>query len=171
MANKPWISMSGQMNIIGVSHPNQIKQNNSMTIHMWSCCYKAGCHQIVGSPVLQKSYIIFMSLVLVTLSLLPVALYHYNKVTIGFVIYKKFNRQMSNSKMAAKLEDGAPQLKLLVWVISTTIQNNQTSAQTCIWLAYIQGLAAGLLSVVHGRKQCRLYVCSLLCQRKLSEIV
>ena len=65
-----------------------------------------------------------MSLLLVTLLLPPVALNHYNKVTIGFVIHKnlrkyvhdisklmaakwgRFNRQMSNSKMAAKTEDG-----------------------------------------------------------------
>ena len=75
----------------------------------------------------------------------PVALDHYNKVTIGFVIHKnlqkyvhdisnpmaakwgRFNRQMSNSKMAAKTEDGgckigASRLKLLVWPISTTMR-------------------------------------------------
>ena len=65
-----------------------------------------------------------MSLLLVTLLLPPVALNHNNRVTIGFVIHKnlqkyvhdisnlmaakwgRFNRQMSNSKMAAKTEDG-----------------------------------------------------------------
>ena len=88
-----------------------------------------------------------MSLLLVTLLLLPVALNHYNKVTIGFVMHKnlqkhvhdisnlmaakwdRFNRQMSNSKMAAKTEDGGckigpSRLKLLVWPISTTMQKN-----------------------------------------------
>ena len=43
IANKPWTSMFGEMNINGVSHPNHIKQNKLMTIHIWSCCYKAGC--------------------------------------------------------------------------------------------------------------------------------
>ena len=88
-----------------------------------------------------------MSLLLVTLLLTPVALNHYNKVTIGFVIHKnlqkyvhdisnlmaakwgRFNRQMSNSKMAAKTEDGGCQigvsrLKLFVWPISTTMQKS-----------------------------------------------
>ena len=41
----------------------------------------------------------------------------------------RFNRQMSTFKMAAKSEDGGrkiglSQLKLLVWPISTTMQNN-----------------------------------------------
>ena len=103
-------------------------------------------------PVLQKSYTIFMSLLLVTLLLLPVALNHYNKVTIECVIHKnlqkyvhdisnlmaakwgRFNRQMSNSKMAAKTEDGG-------WCLSTKIfrlaniyhhAKNVTSAQACI---------------------------------------
>ena len=114
---------------------------------MWSCCYKAGCHQIGGGwqggggggdgvcvvevpPVLQKSYAVVMSLLLVTLLLPPVALNHYNKVTIGFVIHKnlqkyvhdisklmaakwgRFNRQMWNSKMADKLKMVAAKLCL-----------------------------------------------------------
>ena len=106
--------MSGQMNIIWVSLPNQFKQNKLKTVYMWSCCYKTGCHPIgvgVGGrrcvyvcvcvyvcegvgveveapPVLQKSYTIFMSLLLVNLLLSPVALNHCNKITIGFVIHK-----------------------------------------------------------------------------------
>ena len=87
-----------------------------------------------------------MSLLLVTLLLLPVALNHNNKVTIGFVIHKnlqkyvhdisnlmaakwgRFNRQMSNSKMAAKTENGGCQigvsrLKLFVWPISEPCKN------------------------------------------------
>ena len=128
-ANKPWTNMSGQMNIIWVSLPNKIKQNKLKTVYMWSCSYrlvaiKLGwgfgvcvCVWGVGvgvgveaPPVLQKSYTIFMSF------------------TIGFVIHKnlqkyvhdisnlmaakwgRFNRQMSNSKMAAKTEDGGCQI-------------------------------------------------------------
>ena len=97
-----------------------------------------------------------MSLLLVNLLLPPVALNHDNKVTIGFVIHKnlqkyvhdisnlmaaergRFNRQITNSKMAAKTEDGGWKN----WCLSTKTfslgniyhhANNQTSAQACIW--------------------------------------
>ena len=155
--------MSGPINIIGVSLPNQIKQNKLKTVYRWSCCYKAGCHQIGGGVGGRRWWwwwgmrgwgasgftkIVHSIYVFATGNLFapPVALNHYNKVTIGFVIHKnlqkyvhdiseltatkwgRFNQQMSNSKMAAKTEDGGckigvSRLKRLVWPISTTLQN------------------------------------------------
>ena len=49
---------------------------------------RGGVCEVEVPPVLQKSYTIFMSLLLVTLLLFPVTLNHYNKVTIGIVIHK-----------------------------------------------------------------------------------
>ena len=63
-----------------------------------------GVCEVEVPPVLQKSYTIFMSLLLVTLLLSQVALNHYNIVTIGFVIHKnlqKYVHDISNL-MAAK---------------------------------------------------------------------
>ena len=163
-----------------------------MTIHMWSRCCKAGCRQIVGSPVLQKSYIIFMSLVLVTLLLLPVALYHYNKITIGFVIHKNNKKdiwyfkpngcQMRQVQSAnVKLQDGCQNWRWRPqnWSLSTktvslaNIYHHAKQLNCCpnvYLIGLFQDLAARLVSIVHGCKQCRLYVYSLLCQSKLSEI-
>ena len=134
IANKPWTNMSGQINMIGVSLPNQIKQNKLKTVYMWSWCYKAGCHQIGGGvcemevpPVLQKTYTIFMSLLLVTLSLSPVALNHYNKVTIGFVIHKN--------------------LQIYVHDISNLLAAKWGRLNRQIWLPKLKVVAAILVSL------------------------